>query len=1221
MKSMSLLKQILFVSVIICFAGTILVVDLLQIKETQASVLGLPEPGQLLRAANDFSLPVLKGIKLDPVNPLKIDFIVDNASSSVVSSDDAKRIVSYFLAGLTIPTDDLWVNLSPYEKDRIIPNELGITDMGKDMLAQDYILKQLSSSLTHPDTPLGKDYWSMENRNSEFEIRNDFNKIWIAPDSARISEFETNAVIIESTLKVLTETDYLAEQHNNTVGANPRVSPSDDSKSELISELKRIVNNGKDFAQLRQIYNSLILAKWFKAKFASSFYKHYFDTKKVQGIDIEDRDQKTKIFNLYCDAFRKGTYDFLKSEKNIVLNKRIKRRYFSGGVEMFAAPKVDVAASAISLENQLKDSAKSISKFSVDLLSSAVIANPMLNMLFELTMTDVYSMGSLDAITEFIERNEIDSETFLSKFLIPYVNNSYYDLTLEQLNVLKNLRNWFAVQYSDQIENKYVKEIVLRIRKQIEAIEFSVSIPFEKGDLFNYGDRKFAVGEVYQKNNLGITKSFSYVRDINTSKEYFMRWLNRSQAGEYYEVLSEIKELGVENFEELELIFPVEIEDGNLGYCLLTEIIDGDMISQYIDQIKGQRVLSYLFNYTQEVLAIAKSLKKMNDNLGYEHRDIHSGNIIVDKNGGFNLVDFEMVNKDTLLSDVEGLGSILAMGLSQKIIHKRNSSRSGSAANFKWFLFDQGNGNKTEFNSDPSTWTSDLYGIPHLDYLCWLIKDAMSASIGLDDFIASLEAYLIQYEKVLMMNDYDLSLQDSAINQLSGLDKQEGLYGHSADYSHILEDKKYAIERIERAFVGLRSFDHGSSNEFDILSDLTAISGFLEISIDNIDKNSSVYKTLKELFKRINVEDLIRELNVDAQILLADHELVHDHYDHIVEEMSFWVASGDEVAEQIEELLGSDAMEDDMMTKKLLTKILSNLDRFTSRLAERIDFIEEESQFEKINIVDVVNKLNSVRGGLKHPKLDIVDHTKKDLGLFIDANLRTLKNGLSALFDNAADFAREHEALATVELSNDDKNVYLRINNKDDVMPGKFLAYDVIMHRQSVFDLLSTNRGKNKSLFTLFDEMLSDPDDVEMMEIAYLIEEARELPVKQKLIELWDHTPNVDFRERLRGIISKMGTGVGTTEAYYAVKDCGGDIRVESNEEEGTTFIVTIPLVSSSSLEINKGGIDLDLDIEVEALSSSIELAPVLLDLSEFTGFSFNISEILSIGENDSVFV
>jgi hypothetical protein len=37
----------------------------------------------------------------------------------------------------------LWVNLSPYEDNRIMPEKLSQTTMGQDLLSMDYLLKQL----------------------------------------------------------------------------------------------------------------------------------------------------------------------------------------------------------------------------------------------------------------------------------------------------------------------------------------------------------------------------------------------------------------------------------------------------------------------------------------------------------------------------------------------------------------------------------------------------------------------------------------------------------------------------------------------------------------------------------------------------------------------------------------------------------------------------------------------------------------------------------------------------------------------------------------------------------------------------------------------------------------------------------------------------------------------------------------------------------------------
>src|SRR5262249_5503482 len=113
-----------------------------------------------------------------------------------------------FLAALTTPQEQMWVNLSPYEKGRIIPNTFGSTEMGRDMLAQDYILKQLSASLLSPQKALGKDFWDRFQKKARAQFSssdipmNVFNKIWIVPETASIYEHSKGAYIVKSHLKV-----------------------------------------------------------------------------------------------------------------------------------------------------------------------------------------------------------------------------------------------------------------------------------------------------------------------------------------------------------------------------------------------------------------------------------------------------------------------------------------------------------------------------------------------------------------------------------------------------------------------------------------------------------------------------------------------------------------------------------------------------------------------------------------------------------------------------------------------------------------------------------------------------------------------------------------------------------------------------------------------------------------------------------------------------------
>ncbi len=187
------------------------------------TILDLPVPGTMVTTTIPFSPPILRGLTIHPENPLRFDFIVDRGETQLKGDElkpEYERLIKYFLATLTIPEDDLWVNLSPYEKERIIPHEFGLTEMGKDLLAQDYILKQLMASLTYLESGLGKKFWdevykkAYEQYGTTNIPLNTFNKVWIVPDKAVVYENKDKAFIIGSHLKVMLEEDYLALAQN-----------------------------------------------------------------------------------------------------------------------------------------------------------------------------------------------------------------------------------------------------------------------------------------------------------------------------------------------------------------------------------------------------------------------------------------------------------------------------------------------------------------------------------------------------------------------------------------------------------------------------------------------------------------------------------------------------------------------------------------------------------------------------------------------------------------------------------------------------------------------------------------------------------------------------------------------------------------------------------------------------------------------------------------------
>lgn len=315
--------------------------------------LGLPAAGVMLDLSPAHKPLVIKGLTVHPKNPLLFDFIFD-AGDSGLKADDAKlkveaqKLVKYFLASLTVPEQDQWVNLSPYEKDRTIPVSLGETEMGRDMLSQDYVLKQLTASLIYPEKQLGQDFWNKVYAKarelygtSEVPV-NTFNKVWVVADRADVIVRNNTAFVVNAHLKVMLEEDYNALNKN---------SPKERSSNEdmhsvgsqivreiVLPELEKEVNGGKHFANLRQIFYSMILSTWYKKSLKEALLNQVYANKaKLGGIDLEDKTIKEQIYQQYLAAYKKGVFNYIKED--MAEGKLEPKKYFSGGV----APNLGIA--------------------------------------------------------------------------------------------------------------------------------------------------------------------------------------------------------------------------------------------------------------------------------------------------------------------------------------------------------------------------------------------------------------------------------------------------------------------------------------------------------------------------------------------------------------------------------------------------------------------------------------------------------------------------------------------------------------------------------------------------------------------------------------------------------------------------------------------------------------------------------------------------------------
>src|SRR3989338_5747272 len=280
-------------------------------------------------------------------NPLENNFqlFLDKGSlknpSSQELEDTTKTLLNYFFIGVTLPNDTFWVNLRPDAEDQIIDDRLAQTDVGKIMLETDLQLKKDTAKFTSPETPEGREYWDKlyQKAGEIFGSQNitipTLTRPWIVPDEIIIRETADSAYIYKATLKVMLEQDYLKDSAVYNF-KDDRLKELNEYSSQLIREiiipkLTQEINASKRYAQLRQVYYSLLMAQWFKARFydKGGLYSRIIDRKIVTGMTSKEYWSKTTYFQAYQKSFKDGEYNI--QEPTYTLYGQTIRSYFSGG--------------------------------------------------------------------------------------------------------------------------------------------------------------------------------------------------------------------------------------------------------------------------------------------------------------------------------------------------------------------------------------------------------------------------------------------------------------------------------------------------------------------------------------------------------------------------------------------------------------------------------------------------------------------------------------------------------------------------------------------------------------------------------------------------------------------------------------------------------------------------------------------------------------------------
>ena len=320
-------------------------------------------PSQNISQSNKFRPAHLRYISYDrQANDFRVLLDKGDAGSSTPKLDEVTReLMKYFFIGLALPNDKFWVNLRPDYPDNILDPDLEQTDIGRIFLEADLQLKKDTSSFTSPQTPEGKAYWDKLYKKAEelFGTENitipTVTRPWIVPNEIVIREAPDNAYIYKATLKVMLEEDYLDNQKTEKpkniktkayTFQDPRLKELNQYSTRLIKEaiipkLTYEVNTSKRYAQLRQVYYSLILAQWFKQKYGSlrsirapvNNYINLIDSGNLVNLISSQSYDKQAYFQQYRKSFKDGEYN-LQEPVYTPMGQGI-RRYMSGGIGQF----------------------------------------------------------------------------------------------------------------------------------------------------------------------------------------------------------------------------------------------------------------------------------------------------------------------------------------------------------------------------------------------------------------------------------------------------------------------------------------------------------------------------------------------------------------------------------------------------------------------------------------------------------------------------------------------------------------------------------------------------------------------------------------------------------------------------------------------------------------------------------------------------------------------
>ena len=297
---------------------------------------------------------------------------VKGGSKITKLADASQRLIDFLLIGLILPNDKFWVNLNPWEPERIVDEDVGTTDVGRIMLEADLQMKGDFCKYENPgETDVGAKYWEQLDKKQEElvnkcmsdhpgQIEDTDNVLfqaatrhWIVPDEITAYGNGDEIYIAEATLSIYSEPVYehstfeIVNQSKSLLSAECLKSLEQAVKEygryakELEEELilpfvVEEVNNGDQYSALRQVYLSLALAQWYKERFEdTSMFSDLMDSANLTGLESEETWSPRDIWEDYVKSYEKGEYHYEKeisyTKGNLIITET--RVYSGGGVD------------------------------------------------------------------------------------------------------------------------------------------------------------------------------------------------------------------------------------------------------------------------------------------------------------------------------------------------------------------------------------------------------------------------------------------------------------------------------------------------------------------------------------------------------------------------------------------------------------------------------------------------------------------------------------------------------------------------------------------------------------------------------------------------------------------------------------------------------------------------------------------------------------------------